>query len=251
MSFPSDVSKSEWENEENWSKWNNAQVTKIGGVQLLPLEAKSLHVIGSLVEIFDAASYLLYCGSKNKPYANYYGYAYLLACSAIELLGRCYNGTTNKIKPTLKQGLKIVDIEKVDVNVLRNGEWAIYEYNVTKLLALRNLIAHGQGVASAKRESQEVFFHVELLNSFPNKLTKAFDNYYENLFVSSNPPLRRQKLAKSAVEPVLYSNESGQVYRSPIELAYKHIYQPGKKPSQVLRHTDWEVYNPDRDKKLE
>ncbi len=230
--------------------WNDVQVTEIDGVHLLPLEAKSLHVIGSSVQIFDAAGYLLYCGPKSKPYAKYYRYAYLLACSAIELLGRCHNGVTNISTSTLKRGLKVVDIENVAVNVLRNGKWTTYNYDVTKLVALRNLIAHGQGVASADRATQQVFLHVELLDTFPNKLTRAFDDYYENLFVSSNPTFR-QKLAVSAVEPVLYSNESGQVYSSPIELAYKQIYQPGEKPSQVLRYTDWQVYNPDRDKKLE
>jgi len=248
MSFPSDIQDNEW-NQDNLKMWSNSQVTTLHGGQLLSLEAKSLHVIGTLTQIFDSVGYLLHCGPKTRPYANYYLYAYLMACTAIELLGRCQTGVPDPARPTLEVGLKITGLEAINVNVPRNGVWTTYTYDTTKLVALRNLAAHGQAVATAGRRSQEVFLHVELLDSFPGKLMKAFDSYYEDLFKSSEPT-KRKNLAVSAVEPVLYSDESGQVYVSPMKSAYEEIYQPGKKPSQVLKYTDWQVYNPERDRQL-
>lgn len=83
--------------------------------------------------------------------------------------------------------------------------------------------------------------HVELLDNFPTYLLNAYDRYYEELFKSTDNT-SRQMLAISAVEPVLYSNQSGQVYVSPLQKAYQEIYQTGKKPSQVVKLKDWQVY---------
>lgn len=242
MPFPSDIPNRTWD-PGNLQKWSDPQVTTIGSVQLQPLEAKALHVIGTLVQIFDSVGYLLYCGPGGRPYANYYLYAYLLACTAIELLGRCQSGETNIAASTLRTGLQNVGLDNVTVNVQRNGQVVGYTYNVVKLSALRNLASHGQAVASANRQSQDVFLHVELLDSFPSQLMQAYDSYYNDLFVSTNPSMRRM-LAISAVEPVLYSQESGQVFISPIQKAYNEIYQAGVTPSQILTHTNWQVYNP-------
>jgi hypothetical protein len=248
MAFPADIHDNEWD-QDNLQMWRVPQVTELNGIQLFPLEAKALHVIGTLVRVFDSVGYLLYCGSKNRPYTNYYLYAYLLACTAIELLGRCQTGEANIRCSTLEPGLRNVGLGTVTVNVQRNGQPSGYTYDENRLSALRNLAAHGQGVASAHGQRQDALLHVELLDSFPSKLMAAFDGYYEELFESSNPQMRRM-LAVAAVDPVLYSNESGQVYISPIRYAYENIYQPGRKPSQVLEHTDWQVYNPERDKWL-
>lgn len=246
MTFPTDTQNSEWD-QNNLHVWSVPQVTKLNDVQLLPLEAKALHVIGTLVRVFDSVSYLLYCGAMDRPYANYYLYAYLLACTAIELLGRCQTGEANIGRSTLEPGLRNVGLDAVTVNIQRNGQTSGYIYDENKLSALRNLAAHGQGVASAHGQRQDVLLHVELLNSFPSKLMTAFDDYYKELFESPNPQMRR-KLAAAAVEPVLYSNGSGQVFISSIRYAYENIYLPGKKPSQVLEHTDWQVYDPERDR---
>jgi len=250
MTFPTDVGDNEWGSQNNLQMWKSPLVTDLRGVRLLPLETKALHTIGTLVQIFDSAGYLLCCGpGKKRPFADYCHYAYLLACSAIELLGRCQNGVTSLRKSTLESGLRLVGLETIDVNIKKNGIWTVYIYDTTKLVALRNLIAHGQGVASAGGAAQKVILHVELLDSFPAKLSKAFDDYHKNLFKSSNPRLRRQ-LAISRVEPTLYSVQSGQVYRSPVQDAYERIYQPGNKPSQVLKYADWQIYNPERNRLL-
>lgn len=250
MSFPVDVSDKEW-NQDNLQRWRDPIVVNSENVHLLPLEAKALHVIGTLVQILDSAGHLLYSSpDKRRPWANYCQYAYLLACSAIELLARCHNGVTNPRKPTLKSGLRIVGLKEVDVNVKKDGEWTIYTYDTTTLVALRNLIAHGQGVASAGDPVERIVLHVELLDSFPDKLSRALDDYYESIFESPDPRLRKQ-LAISRVEPTLYSVQSGQAYRSPVWDAYSRIYQAGKKPSEVLKYTDWQIYNPARDSSLD
>jgi len=248
MAFPTDVHDNKWD-QDNLQMWRRPQVTELNGVRLLPLEAKALHVIGTLVRVFDSVGYLLYCGPEKRPSADYYLYAYLLACTAIELLGRCQTGEASIRCSTLEPGLRIVGLETVTVNVRRNGQPSGYTYDKKRLSALRNLAAHGQGVASAQRKRQDVLLHVELLDSFPSKLVAAFDRYYEELFESSDPQMRRM-LAVAAIDPVLYSNESGQVYVSPIRYAYENICQPGRKPNQVLKHTDWQVYDPERDKQL-
>lgn len=247
MPFPNDILDSQW-NQDNLPFWNTHDVTNVNGISMHYLEAKALHVIGTLVQIFNSVGYLLYCGNVQRPYTNYYLYAYLLTCTAIELIGRCRTGETSLSRSTLESGFNNIGITTITVNINRNGVPTGYTYNVNQLIALRNLAAHGQGVASA-RGRQDVLLHVELLDSFPGRLLGAYDRYYEDLFESSDPTARRM-LAISAIEPVLYSNESGQIYISPLQKAYKEIYQAGKKPSQVVKHTDWQVYNPERDKNL-
>ena len=245
MPFPTDVDQGIWL-DHNYALWSTPQVCEVESVMLEPLEAKALHVIGTLVHIFEAAGHLLYCDPEQaRAYANYGRYVYLLACTAIELIGRCWNGKQNVHDSTLEAGLKIVDLEEVNVNIFANGGHDQYTYDVTRLVALRNLIAHGQGVASANRCSQRVILHVELLDGFPAKLTEAFDKYYERLFKSSNNHFRR-KLAEAGVEPSLYTDHSGNIHQSPIKEAYKRIYEPGLKPSDVLRLQDWQIYNPSR-----
>ncbi len=245
MPFPNDIPDNEW-NQNNLQLWNNTYVTNQNGLQLLPLEAKALHVIGTLVQIFNSVGYLLYCGNRQRPCADNYLYAYLLACTAIELIGRCRTGETNLARSTLEIGFTSIGITTITVNINQNGLPRGYVYNIDQLIALRNLAAHGQGVASAHRRSQNVFLHVELLDSFPGRLMEAFDRYYEDLFESADPIIRRM-LALSAVEPVLYSIQSGQVYISPISKAHSEIYQYGRRPSQMVEYTDWQVYNPERD----
>lgn len=209
----------------------------------------SSHVIGTLVRIFDSVGYLLYCGPRDRPYADYYLYAYLLACTAIELLGRCQTGEADIRHSTLEHGLRNVRLETVTVNIQRNGQPSGYTFDKNRLSALRNLVAHGQGVASAHGQRQDVLVHIELLDSFPHKLIVAYDSYFEELFESTDPQMRKM-LAAAAVDPVLYSSESGQIYVSPISYAYENMYRPGRKPSQVMKYTDWQVYNPGRDKQL-
>lgn len=247
MAFPTDIHNNEWD-QDNLQIWRD-QVANLAGVQLLPLEAKALHVVGTLVQIFNSAGYVLYCGAQERPYADYYLYAYLLACTVIEFLGRCQTGERSITRSTLQSGLRSVGLQTVTVNISEGGQPAPYVYNEDRLVALRNLAGHGQAVASTGGHRQDVILHVELLDTFPEKLAAAFDGYYEDLFESSDPEMRRN-LAVAAVEPVLYSGESGQIYVHPLKYAYEQMYQPGRKPSEALVHTDWQVYNPGRGRRL-
>ena len=70
---------------------------------------------------------------------------------------------------------------------------------------------------------------------------QAFDDYYKEIFDPTNSDARRN-LAGSGVEPVLYSESSGQVFLSPIKYAYERIYLPQELPSRILKYTDWQVY---------
>ena len=245
MVLPSDTQNSDW-GYDNLQMWNNADLLQLKGrgatgtpyaLQLTPLDAKALHVLGLLVRTFDAAGRLLYFGERG-PYGDYYLHAFLLACSIIELLTRCRNGDQNLIhcsNAALERGLREVGLNEIHVGL--EG----YVYNPEQLIALRNLAAHGQGVASVRGRSIPVFLHVELLDHFPERLMQAFNDYYNKLFDPTNSNARRN-LAGSGVEPVLYSERSGQVFLSPIKYAYERIYLPQKLPNKVLKYTDWQVY---------
>jgi hypothetical protein len=172
MAFPTDIQDNEW-NQDNLPMWRNPQVTNLAGAQLLPLEAKALHVIGTLAQIFNSVGYVLYCGAQERPYADYYLYAYLLACTAIELLGRCQTGERSITRSTLRSGLQGVGLQTVTVNINRGGQPTGYVYNEDMLAALRNLAGHGQAVASANGQRQDVILHVELLEAIAGQAAQA------------------------------------------------------------------------------
>jgi hypothetical protein len=205
MTFPSDVRDTEW--TDNLKKWQATDVRQIDGhlngqnysVSLLPLEAKALHVVGLLVRTFDAAGHLLHFCETEQPFGDYYLQAFLLICSAIELFGRCINGDKDLVSGSgraLIAGFETIFTEK---KIVLNDK----TYSMDELVALRNLAAHGQGVASVNRKSVPVFLHVELLDKFPQYIKIAFDNYYRELFFSNNID-NRLSLAKSGIEPVHY-----------------------------------------------
>lgn len=255
MPFPNDIPDSQW-NQDNLPLWNAPAVTNWNSIQLLSLEAKAWHAIGLLVRTFDAAGHLLYFvrdGEVLGPKADHYLHAYLIACSAIELLARCREGhedfigargsSSPSVGEALKQGFKITNLVTWHADerehILSTNE---EDYTLDKLVALRNLAAHGMGVASVSGSTRlDVFLHIELLDNFPRHFGDAVDSYYRDLV----DPLKhdvRKKLAKSGLQPVLYAERSGQAFISPVRYAYEHIVIPQKMPSDVLQYTDWQVY---------
>ncbi len=242
MLMPQDVTPTDWQ-PNNLAQWKD--LLKTGGrdtfgsqlrTPLEPLEAKALHVFGLLAQTFNAAGHLLHFG-REILFGDYYLHAFMLACSAIELLSRCNRGDKNligKSSEALAKGLTYVGLVRISVG-LDGGV-----YTTDELVALRNLAAHGQGVASINWKTVQVFLHVELLDNFPTKLMQSFDRYYDEVFSSHNPDARK-RLAVSGVEPVLYGEESVQVVRSPIRYAIERIYPQGR-PSKALKHKCWQVY---------
>ena len=241
--FPADVDESKW-NGDNLGKWRNAQLSDSLGFPLEPLDAKALHVIGLLARTFEAAGRLL--SFSGQPKADYYLQAYLIACSAIELLARCKNGDESFMESpneALRQGFIATGIVKKRMaeqdDVLVTNEET---YSLEKLVALRNLAAHGGGVASIKHQpTLDVFLHIELLDTFPTCLCDAFDCYYRDLRAATYSSAR-ENLARSGLAPVLYANRSGQAFVSPIRYAYKCILAKSIVPSQAMQYRDWQVY---------
>jgi hypothetical protein len=132
--LPNDTVPGDW-GPDNLQKWSAGALLQLVGYNdpLAPLEAKSLHVIGLLVQTYNAASHLLYVGGQG-PCANYYLHAYLLACSAIELLARCKDGDqdlTVGTNPALRRGFGYI----TQLPIVTNQE----QYDGDKLVALRNL----------------------------------------------------------------------------------------------------------------
>jgi hypothetical protein len=242
--LPPDTQTGEWECA-NLAMWNDPHVVQLAGeypernpysIQLAPLEAKALHVFGLLLLTFDAAGHMLYFGSSG-PWANFYPPAYLLACTAVELLARCKRGDPDLRHGTneaLKDGFRIVGLERVGA-----GDMV---YDEDDLVALRNLAAHGQGLASVGGKRRPVRLHIELLNGFPEHLTRAFDDYYNRLRDPSDPHARKT-LARSGAEPVsYYDKRPRQAFVPPNQYAYENIFISQKMPGEVLRNTDWTVY---------
>jgi hypothetical protein len=255
ISFPHDVSESGW-NRDNLTKWQDNKISDSIGCKLSPLEAKTWHAIGLLVRTFDAAGHLLYFvrdGQLSGPEPIHYLHAYLIACSAIELLARCkgghedFIGGRGSLSPTtneaLKQGFKLANLVTWHADkgkhILSTNE---EQYTLDKLVALRNLAAHGMGVASISGKTRlDVFLHIELLDNFPRHLSDFFDASYRDLIDPSKYDVR-EKLAKSGLQPVLYAERPGQAFISPIRYAYEQIVSSQKMPSDVLQYTDWQVY---------
>ena len=245
--FPNDVSNGVW-NADNLTMWQDKNITGLVNGGLSPLEAKAWHAIGLLVRAFDAAGHLLYFvgpGGLSGPKANHYLHAYLVACSAIELLARCREGHEDFLgkgsspgaNEALMQGFRIVGLVNSNGTLATNEE----DYTLDKLVALRNLGAHGMGVASARGEPRpDVFLHIELLDNFPRHLAEAFDAYYRDL-INSSERSARKNLARSGLQPVLYSERSGQAFISPIKYVYHNIVVPQRMPSEVLQYKDWQV----------
>jgi hypothetical protein len=248
--FPNDVNNDVW-NADNLTMWQD-RITGLVSGGLSPLEAKAWHAIGLLVSAFDAAGHLLYFardGGLSGPKANHYLHTYLIACSAIELLARCRKGHENFLgrgpspsaNEALKRGFKIVRLVDSNDILVTNEE----NYTLDKLVALRNLGAHGMGVASARgRTRLDVFLHIELLDNFPQRLADAFDAYYRDLIDSSKHSVR-ENLARSGLQPVLYAERPGQAFISPIQYTYQKIIAPQRVPSDALQYKDWQVYKGD------
>jgi hypothetical protein len=249
--MPCDIADTEGNLPTLWSDKELLEI--VAGVSLKPLEAKALHVFGILLQNFEATGHLLsFAIFENEVFkgwrvaANYYLQAFLLACTSIELLAYCKNGRENLLKDqndALKSGLQVVGLDPVVTN---HGT-----FGANELIALRNLAAHGQGVASVGGQPQPVFLSVELLDSFPKKMMDAFDEYYRLIFKGQNNRWRRN-LANSGVIPVHYHpDKSGCAFYTPILYAYQHMIEMAILPSQTLKNIDWQVYIPNQDEKVE
>ncbi len=246
--FPNDVNNRVWK-PDNLTMWQDNRITGLVSDGLSSLEAKAWHAIGLLVRAFDAAGHLL-CfardGELSDPKANHYLHTYLIACSAIELLARCREGHENFLgrgsspgaNEALKRGFRVVGLVDSNDTLVTNEE----DYTLDKLVALRNLGAHGMGVASVHgRIRLDVFLHIELLDNFAQHLADAFDAYYRDLIDPSEHSVRGN-LARSGLQPVLYAERPGQAFISPMQYVYQNIVLPQRVPSDVLQHTDWQVY---------
>lgn len=238
MSFliPPDVSV-----KGDWNKPEILDELKDSGITLEPIQAQALHVMGLLFLNFESAGHSLCFDCRLA--ANYYLQSYLLACTAIELLGRCKNGKNHRDpQVNLKRGIDEVGLSTVPTNgQLPDGTY--HTYTTDDLVALRNLAAHGQAVATVQRKHRDVILHIELLDSFPQKLLSAFAEFYEDL---RNNKSDRVLLADSGVEPVhYYYSGSGHAFLSPIKFAFrilKQHYEDSKDLETLLRYIDWQVY---------
>lgn len=255
-----DISDNEWGQENLWL-WSQDRITNLNNypqlqegtrlkhLHITPLKAKAAHSIGLLVRTMNAASHLLYFEEReNKgPWANYYLYAYLLSCSALELLGRIYRGDPDlqvNSNTALSHGFEVSGLVSQNANgelVLQTNEET---YSLDHLVALRNLAAHGQGQASARRQViRDLFLHIELLDHFGIRISQAIDVFYTSLCNPAEQTLRRQ-LALCGIEPVLYVgfDRPGQAFIEPIPFTYKNILEPGTSPSDQILNKDWQVY---------
>lgn len=96
----------------DWNKPEILDELKDSGITLEPIQAQALHVMGLLFLNFESAGHSLCFDCRLA--ANYYLQSYLLACTAIELLGRCKKGKNHHDpQANLRRGIDEVGLSTV------------------------------------------------------------------------------------------------------------------------------------------
>lgn len=196
-----------------------------------PFETKAIYVFGMVRHLIESAGWAL---EHTRPYSFP---AYLLVCSAVELLGRCVadvNEDPIKFQRGLVRGLEIMieTCPHCGVTNIRGrhskSSWKAdldhvvvsaggHDYTIGECKNLRNFMAHG--MASPKGE---LSLTPEFIGKFICAACRATDRYFEQLRVPdpSEDDLRL-RLAKAEILPIWSQSR-------PIHVS--NLYQPLAQP---------------------
>ena len=197
MSAPVNVKlKNPTERIEGWDKeaqqWLAINQDAKGNPNFYPLTIKAAYVVGVIHTICESVSILL-----KEPNAKVTTYlpAYGVFASAIELLGRCVRGNATTKKNSTKDlttGFKWIassffepykaDYESVPTNVVLI-QTSKYMYQISNLVALRHLAAHGQAASRNIKDRHYEFGYIdyEILAQFPHLVASGLEKYWHEL----------------------------------------------------------------------
>lgn len=204
------------------TEWQDAVAMLSSDVNITPYVAKCLYFIGTVRHIVDAASKLF----KNK----YNLPALLLACSVIELLGRCIRGDATHYKgdaERLKVGFrKIIEVcfpykEKNNQKIFTSDTMS---YSQKDLIALRNFGAHG----FSGSDRQNLYIDRLFIGWLLGGIGETLDSYFEELKVSDSAA---KNMARAGIDPLFVHGADGKRRPIHVEKIYNYLNengQPGK-----------------------
>jgi|GEM_PF-1252480 len=186
----------QWAQEEpRWIALNR----EVGGhPDFFPLTVKAFYVIGLIWAACKSVGILL--DGFERPHTTYFP-AYAVFASAIDLLGRCVNGSqgTASAGRDITAGFQwlanpdIGSYANVDPNdVFVNTENS--SYSIQTLVAFRHFAAHGQARSNRTLPNYDFF----ILGEMPPKLAAGLESYWSAL-QSGQEPCNR--LARAGVTP--------------------------------------------------
>lgn len=248
-SFPNEPSQETWTSDKR--KWE-AVVHRLGKEcpHITPFQAKVLYVVGMMRHMLEASGWTLSDGGS------FLFPAYLLACGAVELLGRCVltdeDAKSAKPQIALRRGLeRMIEIcphcgkgsvsgnysddswrdDDLHIVLSVNG----HQYDIGYCKRLRNYMAHGMADARGK-----LHFTRSFLGRFICQACQGIDRYYEQLRAdTSSGQELRQRLVNTVITPIWDNN--GPVH---IRSLYAPLLNPpfGKPCGKLLHETEWRKY---------
>jgi hypothetical protein len=168
-------------NEDVWK--NLGELAGISN-KFTALEIKAFYIVGLLYEIFQCVELLL---QSEDAWETKYLPAFSLFASGIDLFGRCLAGnSTFDLNSNLAIGFYYLvnhsavippkGISTPDQRKIVVVETNAAKYSISHLISIQNFSAHGQ----ATNQNIPVL-HVELLDSFPQKIGDSIETYWRGL----------------------------------------------------------------------
>ena len=208
-------------------EWQDT-VSMLHGISLGPFIGKCLYVIGTIRHLMGAANKLFPTDGEDYDYSLP---AFILACSATELLGLCLLGHS-KIKEgsatgRLNRGFKYIAKASLSKNPqelsLFNGE----KYKIPQELTnLRRFGVHG--IAGSDTDLK---ISRELVGWLWGAIGNALDDYYDEL--KQDKPKIREHMARAYVKPLIYEKRPTRIVPT-----YKHL-KAGLRPAQLPEGDRW------------
>lgn len=211
--FPNELSQSDWMDWDKWEKAANNLQQQHSNVTVF--ETKVLYTFGMMRHLLEASGWML---EHNTPF---YFPAYLLACGAVELMGRCVMEETEPVKfqRALRRGLeRIIEIcshcrrsnirgeytkashetDEEHIVVSASG----YTYTIGDCTRFRNFMAHGMADPGGRLR-----FAPEFVGRFICRASQGIDRYYQALRADMpDGEELRKRFVKAQVLPIWDTN---------------------------------------------
>lgn len=204
------------------SEWQDAVAMLPPDINITPYVAKCLYFVGTVRHVIDAAS-KLFKNEYNLP-------ALLLACSMVELLGRCilgdethYKGDAKRLKIGFQKIIQVCfpDKEKNNQKIFTS---ATTSYSQNDLRTLRNFGAHG----FSGTDKQNLYIDRLFIGWLLGAIGETLNIYFDELKASKDTA---KSMAKAGINPLFVQNADSKRRPIHVEKIYKFLSkdgQPGK-----------------------